>query len=404
MAFIDDEIDDREKPAYIMRKAMEADGRPVAAYSTLPDVAAIRHWQSLSFLVLDWDLSPGSYGGSGASTLSGYARDELFRFLQELLATVFCPIFIISAEDVADIQRQLEEDHRFGGKELDTRIKVFGKSAVVDDLINDLSTWVENNLALSVLRVWEQEYEKAKNRLFIDLNKLDSNWPIYVWQNAIDDKVEPSFELATTLTANLLHRIDLVKFDTETMLAASENAQLASSAMRKVLNGRTVIPANRLHLNVVMPGDMFFDSENPDQIWLNLTPACHTVPGRLKDGEDMRLFVVPGTKQPHPPSKTKFTDLNRDNPNSFVVHVLHDDSPYIFNLKASEYVLWSEAGPRRVGRLLAPYITRAQQANAMFMQIEGVPRTSYELYKPGEDSTSDPSVTSATSAATTDSA
>lgn len=379
VVFIDDEIRDSEKPAYSMKVALEANGRPVAAYEALPDEDALDHWRSLAFLVLDWDLSPGSLGGLGAATLGDYQREALFVFLEKFMAQVFCPIFVVSAEDVADIERQITTDGRFGSPNLDTRIKVFGKRAVAADLVAHLEQWVESNLTLSVLKVWESQYEIARNRMFIDFNQLDSSWPTYVWRAALLDKVEPSYELATTVTANLLHRIDLMTFDGD-KIAGDLDKPLNSTSMRRVLNGRTVIPGHRLHDNVVMPGDMFL-SDDDETIWLNLTPACHTVPGRLGEGEDVKLYVVPGVAQEFPPSKRQFENLTKESPNSFLVHALNEERPYLFDLKKALFVNWGGVSAQRIGRLLAPYITRAQQANAMFMQIEGVPRVTYALYE-----------------------
>ncbi|MBD8467821.1 hypothetical protein IFU30_16265 [Plantibacter sp. CFBP 8798] len=379
VAFIDDEVNLPDKAAYRMKVALAAHGRPVAAFDSIPDVSYIEHWRSLSFLVLDWDLSPGSFGGLGGSTLGAYARTSLFDFLAEFMSEVFCPVFIVSAEDTDDIERQLRENLRFGPSGgLDTRIRVFGKSAVVDDLLNHLESWVDSNLALSVLKVWEQQYEIAINRLFTDFNELDSNWPTYVWRNALQDHVEPSFELAATLTANLLHRIDVMKFDAESIGGDLETG-LSTSSMRRVFNGRTVIPQSRLHADVIMPGDLFSDADNVDVVWLNLTPACQTVVGR--SGEDVitRLYAVPGTRLEPPQSKNKFSDMTRESPNSIVFHALHEDSAYRFDLKSAAFLTWSEVSDRRVGRLLAPYITRAQQLNSLFMQIEGVPRATFEL-------------------------
>jgi len=382
VAFIDDEIADSSKAAFAMKNALEANGRPVIAFDALPDTAAMEHWRSLSFLVLDWDLSHGSLGGLGATELSEFDREALLDFLADFMGKVFCPVFIISAERTEGIERSIKEDDRFAtASVLDTRIRILSKSVVADDLLAHLEDWVEGNLALSVFKVWEQEYDLAKNRMFIDFNRLESSWPSYVWRNALEDKVEPAFELAATLTANLLHRIDLVKFDTETMLSG-EHPPLSTVSMRKVTNGRTVIPRERLHDNVVMPGDMFLDPGDTNVIWLNLSPACHTVPGRLEDGEDMRLFSVPGRKQVPPPSSKKFRDVFRESPNTFAIHALHDDSAYVFELKQARFLVWADVSSRRVGRLLAPYITRAQQANAMFMLMEGVPRASFDmLYK-----------------------
>jgi hypothetical protein len=110
VVFIDDEVKDLSKPAFDLAKQIRESGRPIAEYVELPPVEHEEHWRSIAFLVLDWDLVPGSPGMFGGSTLSDFERERLFEWLERFVGRVFCPVFVVSAEDVSDIARQIREN------------------------------------------------------------------------------------------------------------------------------------------------------------------------------------------------------------------------------------------------------------------------------------------------------
>jgi len=384
VVFIDDQIADQTKSAYQLKEHIRATGRPIAEYRDLPPIEQARHWRSIAFLVLDWDLVPGSPGALGASTLSDFQRQELFTWLESFIDQIFCPIFVISAEDVDDIRRQIDESNTLQRVMSTGRLAVFSKDSLMEDFLGHLENWVSSSPALAALNIWANEYERATDRLFQDMEQLESDWPAYVWKTATEDGVDPSYELATVISANLLHRIDVVQFDVPAITEFSSNS---SQAMRRVTQGRTVLPKERLYETMVLPGDLF-EGEDDNEVWVNITPACHTVLNRhtnavgAPDPDGVALHLVRGVRLAMPTSSSSFKALkNRhDGPNGMLIHALFGDAPYAFSFRTQRLTTWGEIAHKRIGRLLPPYITLLQQRNAAYLMNEGVPRVSFELY------------------------
>ncbi|AMU30001.1 hypothetical protein [Mycobacteroides abscessus] len=386
VVFIDDEYDQHDKQAFLLAEQIRTSGRPLAAYSKLPPAAHAEHWRSIAFLVLDWDLVPGSPGARGGSTLSEYARSSLFEWLENFVTVVFCPIFVVSAEDVNDIKRQINENESLRPIMESGRIVVFPKNALMDNFIQYLEEWVSSRPALAVLNIWANEYEKATNRLFQDMDQLAPDWPIHVWRTATRDGVDPSYELALVLSANLANRIDPFQFDIPAI--RDFEGELTSSAMRSVSRGRTTLPGERLYSSMVLPGDIFSDSED-GVIWINIMPACQTVLNRPGKGgspaepEKVVLHLIRGERREWPSSNSSFNNLNSkyNGPNSMLIHTLLDDHPYSFSFKKQRVVEWGEVSQQRIARLLPPYITLMQQRLAAFLMNEGLPPVGWDLYK-----------------------
>jgi hypothetical protein len=403
VVFIDDEIEDPDSQAFALLNEIRSTGRPVAVARAVPNNPDewLDHWQSVAFVVLDWDLSPGSGGSTGAGTLSEFARKKLFNFVEALLLKIFCPIFIISAEDTDDISRQLSANAALMDQSghLDGRIAVFPKAILMDKLLDHLTGWVAASPALSALKAWEREYDSAKNKLFIDLNRLEPDWPVYVWQAADLDEVDPSFELASVISTNLQNRFNPVVFDVAAI--TSYTGTISAESRLKVAEGRTVLPAEALSEKMVLPGDLFRFVDlatDPDsgEIWINVSPACHTI-GRKKknlDGtpkldkngdverEPIRLHLLRGRRHPQPKTAKEWNALDRMRmqTNSILVHSIIDGFPYEFSFGDAQILEWHAISEFRIGRLLQPFVTRAQQMHAAYIQLEGLPRVTSELY------------------------
>jgi hypothetical protein len=392
VAFIDDELTKDGSQAAALLREIQATGRPVAWSLKVPEDrdAWFEHWQSLAFVVLDWDLVPGSGGATGSSTLSQFERKKLFDFVTALLERIYCPVFIISAEDTADITRQLLENKSLlmPSGELDARIAVFPKELLMNNIVEHLTTWLDGSPALSALRAWEQQYDSAKNRLFIELNEMSPDWPVYVWTAADSDQVDPAFELASVISTNLLNRFDPVVFNEKAISGYA--GPTSGSARRRVAQGRTTVPASKLSTERVLPGDMFqLAKKDEGEVWLNVSPACHTV-GRLiktnKDGtevrEPVRLQLIRGERLPQPTTEGALKDLEKGRSNSIVLHTVLEESPYVFRFGEAQILEWDSIKGQRVGRLLPPFITRIQQMHAAYIQSAGLPKVTFELYAP----------------------
>lgn len=384
VVFIDDQVADTTSQAFALAEQIRDSGRPLAEYKELPPEGHEKHWRSIAFLVLDWDLAPTSPGSTGGSTLSEFARESLFEWLQKFVDLVYCPVFIVSAEDVSDIERQIFENGALQELIATGRIKVYAKDVLMDSFIEYLETWVSKNPALAALNIWANECEAATDRLFHDMEKLASDWPAYVWKSATDDKIDPSYELASVLTANLLHRMNVLEFDIPA-IRELEGA-FTASAMRRVMQGRTALRGDSLYAEMILPGDIF--KVDDDNVLINVTPSCHTVlkrtaaDGGEPDPTKLYLDVVHGYKLDRPTSKSSFNSMDKkhNTPNGMLVHTLLGDEPYAFDFRKRNIVSWDQIGESRIGRLLPPYITLMQQRHAAYLMNEGLPRVDWQLY------------------------
>lgn len=389
VVFIDDEIYVDESEASQLLEAIKASGRPVLAAAGLPssDVRDewFEHWRTLAFVVVDWDLSPASLGAVGSSTLSEFNRRALFDFLVRLMQVIYCPVFIISREDADDIRRQIGENAQLRNTagDVDARIAVFPKKDLMDNIVDHLTRQVQDSPALSVLRTWEQEFDAARNRLFIDFNDMEPDWPVYVWRMALADSVDPAFELSSVISTNLLTRVNPVAFDQSTI--DDPGTKGSGAAIRKVLHGRTFVDSSRLSERMVFPGDIFrLATTDTDEVWINISPVCQTVVRPTPGGEGadaIRLHLIRG-RRADVSSATKFRALEQrqKGPAGEVVHTLLDEAPYYFEFREADFKLWEDIKQFRIGRLLAPYVTRFQQKHSAYLQAEGLPRVDFGLY------------------------
>ena len=403
VAFIDDDIFKSGTQAFQLLEEIRATGRPVAASKQLPSEPAewFTHWQGLAFAVIDWDLTPselggGSMGSAGGATLSAFRRKAMFEFIVSLMKHVYCPIFIVSAEDTDDIDRQVRAHKAFLLKngELDGRITIFPKDVVLDHLDEKVTEWVSTSPALSALTAWSREHDSAKNRLFVELNAEEPDWPLYIWKAAADDQIDPAYELATVISTNLVNRLNPVPFDADVMTQPLNGA--SGESRRSVSQGRTSIAGDKLSDRMVLPGDIFkFDEDADGGVWINVSPACHTVGRLIKKGgvaqtdengnelrEPIRLHLIRGKRSARPTSENELRDMNsKDRSNSIVVHTVLGGDPYKFIFGDARIEAWEYIRKRRIARLLPPYVTRVQQLHAAYIQSEGLPMVTMDLYQ-----------------------
>lgn len=388
VVFIDDEVDTPDSPAFMLIEKIKSSGLPVIPYRLPPDPESnvFKNWRGLAFLVLDWDFVSSEISQAlraGGSQLDERNNLSVERFLARFLKEIFCPVFLISDKPESAIRSKLIESNLFLEAHLDARVKILSKAAVEHDLFAQLENWVIENGSMLLLGVWEAEYERAKNQLFGDFHALIPAWPSAFWRAAQKDNIDPSFELVSVITANLLNRINAIAFDERAIL--SQQVTMSGTTLRRVLQGRTVLARTGLHDGVIMPGD-FFAVEGDDQaepdVWINLSPACHTIAGRgdVAELDDVEVYLVKARPTDYPTSQNSLGKLEASNPNKSVIHALLGDHPYVAEFKDARIARWGEVGRRRIGRILSPYITKLQQSNAMFMQIQGLPTITKEFY------------------------
>lgn len=398
VVYIDDEYADEEKDAGRFYKQLWDAGRPIRPYKDIPPDDHLEHWDGLAMVVLDWNLIDSEIRQSGAAAaLEESARKKMIKFLGALLARYYCPVFIVSATGNDKIEEALRESEGFPTEALGPRVRIVHKSDVGDDFLKRLEAEVDADPVLSLLRVWEQQYQRAKNRMFIEFSAMAPNWPAYIVKVTSKDGADPASELMEVLYANLRHRVDPVAFDHDRLLTYAGTS--SGETLRRVSQGRTMLPNTSLSDRMVYPGDLFkLDPKSPDEVWMNVSPVCQTVPRQEKDenGQDkvdekgapvlkqVKLHLLRGVRWGTPPlTKTQFDKLKTksDGPNGVAIHTLLDGSPYYFDFGDAQIRDWDDVKKLRVGRLLPPFVTRVQQKHAGYIQTEGLPAVWLEMYQ-----------------------
>ena len=404
---VDDQVGQQNTAAYALVKELEDAHFPVLRRRVIPPDEEIAHWQAMSLIVLDWDLrgkSDSSQNGNdldeGSAPLGVLLPESLTedpkidscRFVRMLMKDLYCPIFIVSNLDGEDIWGQLEdglsEDET---RQLKARVLVRGKSQNEGSLLESLDDWIAGHPAIYALKTWERGYERAKAALFDDFQQSAVEWPGILWRNSHKDGVNPNHDLTETISRNLLHRLDPHLFKKDLILSTGDAKSLDS--VRRVLHQQAVLPGVRLHGDVIMPGDFFFQESAegetkciPPTIDICLTPACDLVP-RRHGVDDIRMLIVRASlvADNELSSKEKIKRILKSSESTTSVllhHLVPEDAMYRVRFKHWCIATWGEVKDSRRGRLLDPYVTLLQQRYALFSQRQGLPRLPDRFYEP----------------------
>ena len=420
---VDDDIDQENAAVHAVVTELEQAHFPVLRRRVVPADEEIDHWQAMSLIVLDWDLLGAiniaqDYDDSNeASTLLGVVlpdsvvrdpKTDSLRFVRKLMKDLYCPIFIISNLNVEAIWEQLEDGlNEYETQQLRARVFVNSKEQGKDWLLEKLGGWIKEHPAIYALKSWERSYERAKTELFHDFQHSAVGWPKILWQTADRDGVNPNYHLTETISRNLLQRMEPHEFPEDVVSSTGDVDSLDS--VRRVLHQQAVLPSTRLHADVIMPGDYFFeeaaeitaDTDDaaasktrmeylPDTVDICLTPACDLV-ARNSEADDIKMFMVrahlvTGTEVSSK-AKIKTTIRSGESTTSVLLHhLVPEDAMYRVRFKDWYVTTWGEVRNLRRGRLLEPYVTLLQQRNSLFFQRKGLPLLPQDFHEPRRQS------------------
>jgi len=199
--------------------------------------------------------------------------------------------------------------------------------------------------------------------------------------------VDPSYELANVINMNLVNRFNPVAFDGQALMDAP--LSFSAETRQRVSQGRTSVPSSRLSEKMVRPGDIFvLEGGTSEEVWLNVSPACHTVgrpkkvDGKVVEGErePIHLHLIKGERLDRPVSTSKLSAMDKGNPNHAVIHTVIDGYPYRFHFGDARILDWEDLKSHREARLLPPFVTRIQQLHAAYIQSEGLPKVTIDMY------------------------
>lgn len=371
---IDEKINEEaETPNSIQKiiSSLKENHIPLLEYQELPD-EMIKQFHSISFLILDWNLS-------GTDYISKATIDDNIDFLKKLHKVCYVPVFIFSDENIHDIEVALETNNINLAKE-PIFIKKKDDVDTADKLFAEITNWLKQTPPAYLLKEWEKANREAKTEMLWSLTEAHPAWPKILMNSIKKDGGDQEIELVEMLQNNLNYRITCPSLDIN-LVKQQKIEGITKEELRKILECERFIPIESLP-NHPYAGDIYIIDE---KYYLNIRPDCDIIRDAEKDNKDMYLIsgeVVDETK------------INAEDKNS----ITFDSGEFIekkhccyiafvkgqilqFSLRELYIKPWNEIKDKRIGRLLPPHITRVQQKYSHYIQRQGLPSIPKEAIK-----------------------
>lgn len=408
----DDEVESEGTVAHEILLSLRGRGLPTLTYTQIPDdggAALADHLHGVSFIVLDWlfnttedgaggvkgesenlltdgALSGGFNPGLGASFKESEDEGLSIEFLKWLLQKTYCPIFVITTKDRQEILQALSKAG-IPEDEVSPRICICLKNEVKDTqlLWKKLDDWVGSIPSIYVLKTWECAARTSKFEMLADLEKGSRDWAGVLWNSYKADLGEENatdrnrfYELTHTLNNVLVNRV-LLKCEFAGKYVCPNPPINDFAAIKKIYEAERYIA--KIDITVPLsPGDLFFD-EGEGKFLLNVRAQCDTLricspKAVLIPGEEVALSDV-GKGKGVEFSQGQFHVRDYE----FVIPFINGGKIIKFDMKR---VKMKEAKTafmkKRIGRVLPPFVTRAQELLSAFITREGLPGMPDDLF------------------------
>ena len=386
---IDDEVTHEDKAIRKIIDAIKGSGGHVVEMENLPDPNAnYRNFSGASFFILDWNLKGAELaveGGGGESIPlpEGLAEQMLIEkvdFLTRLRDTRLAPVFIFTAEPIPNVKRALRKHKGLYQDEERSHIFIMSKEEVIKKgVFAVLNDWIQKHPAALALKLWEEQYEIAKNAMFVDFHTRDPMWPAFLWRTFEEDGVPASDELGQVVSRNIASRmlpikIDMQAFDKELEADYKENPEAYRETLLNVLSGERFV--KNVNPGSIAPGDVF---KMEGSFWINIRPDCDCIE---REGQPpLTLYLLKG-KRLSASGMASVIDAEKvrfkERDDQELVFSMYEGETMCFDFKTLYPKPWSEIAGNRVGRLLPPYSTRLQQRYASYLQRPGLAKMPLE--------------------------
>lgn len=317
------------------------------------------HFHSVSFVVLDWNLS-------GVSPIPEATINDNIDFIRQLRESCFVPLFIFSDEDPHDIQVRLEESELYYAN-CPIFIKKKDELDTTEKLFSEIESWVKSTPSIYVLKKWEKTTLEAKTKMLWELSSIHSAWPGVLAKAIQDDGGDKPSELMRLLQNNLSYRLDYPQLDAE--IIESQIDGVGKTELRRLLECERFIPQTILP-NHPFAGDVYLLEE---KYYLNIRPDCDII----RSPKDMYLLkgkVVDETKINSKDEDAILFDSGEFLEKKNCCYVAFVQGKILcFSLRDIVIKKWKDIKDHRIGRLLPPYITKIQQKYAAYLQRQGLP-------------------------------
>lgn len=336
---------------------------PMLMYDELPD-NSIPQLHSMSFLILDWNLS-------GVRPIPDATINDNIDFLKKLHNACYVPIFIFSDEEPRDIEVALDTN----GFNLEKEPIFIRKKNVVDTaekLFQEIDTWIKKRPSVYVLKEWEKANREAKKEMLWALAEAHPSWPKILMDTIKKDGGDQQIELVEMLQNNLNYRVTCPNLDIN-IIKQQNTDGITKEDLRKILECERFIPIESLP-NHPFAGDVYY---RDNKYYLNIRPDCDIIRHAAKDNKDMYLLegeIIDETKINAEDNDCIIFDSGEfvEKKNCcFIAFIKGKIMRFYF--RELRILQWNDIKDNRIGRLLPPYITRVQQKYAYYLQRQGLP-------------------------------
>ena len=411
---IDDQVNEKDSSISKIVTFLKTENIPVVAYDEIPSVDVISSLQNASFVILDWEynnigMALPEGGVIKPSSLESETKDDLLNFIEQILSTIFVPIFLFTDQEPDSIKDSLKSRGLyFDNKPNRVFIKRKSELNTYDELIDAIKIWIQQMPSVYVLKKWEKALNSTKNKMFLEMYGYSPNW-IHILRDILkNDSIEYNQEFGEFLTKNITNRIGTVEFADEYFVEIGEKVP---EELAKVMEGERYIRYGENNTPTrAYTGDLF---KKGGKYYLNIRAQCD-----LARDEDPILYVISGKKLSVNQIVTGGVVVHSDGvlqigDNNYTLdelsQIISDDkalsninadfkkvvSGNIFYKgaimeRANEVIIacidgkevvkfdiklcakpFSELKDQRIGRVLPPHITRIQQKCAQHMIREG---------------------------------
>lgn len=412
---IDDQVNEKNSSISKIVTFLKTENIPVVAYDEIPSVDVISSLQNASFVILDWEynnigMALPEGGVIKPSSLESETKDDLLNFIEQILSTIFVPIFLFTDQEPDSIKDSLKSRGLyFDNKPNRVFIKRKSELNTYDELIDAIKIWIQQMPSVYVLKKWEKALNSTKNKMFLEMYGYSANWVKIIWDMLKLDSRENRQEFGEFLTRNFVNRIGIMDFAEDYM---TNSDGFSNEELRCVLEGERYVKYDA-EVNQAYTGDLFYNDED-NTYYLNIRAQCdlarrdnpelYCLNGQVLSDADIVTEDIQLTSE----GKIRFTpelefildelqevwsDENRlkeFNKN----FIKHRDGRFFSNgvvlERGPEVIIACVAGNKiirfrmdikikkfnsikkyRIGRILPPYITRIQQKCSQHIIREG---------------------------------
>ena len=357
--------DDRPNGIQKIVQSIESKHIPLLQFEDLPDDEVISKLHSISFLILDWNLS-------GVQPIPKATIDDNIVFLKKLKEICFIPLFIFSDEDPHTIEVTLSENG-ITAENSPIFIKKKDELDTVEKLFGEIESWLKTTPSIYVLKEWEKATVEAKTKMLWALSATHPAWPKILMTSIKKDGGNQEMELIDMLQSNLKYRLSYPSLDIN-LIKQQKTDGITRKELRQILECERFIPSSSLP-NHPFAGDVFIIG---DVYYVNIRPDCDIIRDAEKDNKNMYLLsckIVDETKiNADVEDRIVFDSGEFIEKNNCCFIAFVKGNILQLSLKELTTLPWNDIKDKRIGRILPPYITKIQQKYSAYLQRQGLPR------------------------------